>query len=317
MSQSVAVASPVEDGKRGELVGGALTEEALDSSRSVLGATRGGAQRGLQQFFTPREAAELVKQVLDPFGRLPVLDPTAGNGALLEPWRRARRFGIEIDRDQIRAGDYESIGGDLQRAYPMLLKLGVQFPRVVVNPPFGLTWADGAGKPENTTVGAWRMSLGLLEPGGVGAFICGRDRFRREILQRDDATGVFATVECEDLFEGVALPVLIAFFVRPLDRDENSEGVLLAQESSREGLTDRELPRQLSDAMREASTIITNFSAREGGPLSEWKLVDRELQRRRREQESERPTTSNCAPGSAWRSARRRSCARRSRRRDD
>lgn len=104
MSGSVAVASPVEGGKRGELVGGALTEEALDSSRSVLGVTRGGGQRGLQQFFTPREAAEVVQQVLDPFGRLSVLDPTAGDGALLEPWRRERRFGIEIDRDQIRAG---------------------------------------------------------------------------------------------------------------------------------------------------------------------------------------------------------------------
>ncbi len=291
MSQSVAVASPVKDGKRGELLGGALTEEALDSSRSVLGGTRGGGQRGLQQFFTPREAADLVKQVLDPFGRLPVLDPTAGNGALLEPWRRERRFGIEIDRDQIRAGDYESISGDLQRAYPMLLKLGVQFPRVVVNPPFGLTWTDGTGKPENSTVGAWRMSLGLLQPGGVGAFICGRDRFRREILQRDDAAGVFATVESEDLFEGVALPVLIAFYVRPLERDEDSaEGVLLTLESSREGLTDEGLPEQLTSAMREACSVITNFPAREGGPLSEWKLVDRELQRRRREQEKERPT---------------------------
>ena len=36
MSQSVAVAAPVEGGKRGELFGGALTDEALDSSRSQI-----------------------------------------------------------------------------------------------------------------------------------------------------------------------------------------------------------------------------------------------------------------------------------------
>ncbi len=57
------------------------------------------------------------------------------------------------------------------------------------------------------------MSLALLEDHGVGAFICGRDRFAREILSREDAGGVFATVECDDLFEDVALPCLIAFFV--------------------------------------------------------------------------------------------------------
>jgi hypothetical protein len=56
MSGSVAVAAPVEGGKRGALFGGALTDEALDSSRSVLGTTRFGDVRGLQQFYTPREA---------------------------------------------------------------------------------------------------------------------------------------------------------------------------------------------------------------------------------------------------------------------
>jgi ATP-dependent exoDNAse (exonuclease V) alpha subunit len=61
---------------------------------------------------------------------------------------------------------------------------------------------------------------------------------------------VLATVECEDLFEGVVLPILIAFFVRALDRDEDSGGVLLAQESSRERLTEPGLSQEVSDAMR-------------------------------------------------------------------
>jgi len=50
MSQAVAVAEPVKGGKGGKLVGGALTDEALDSSRSVLGTTQHGDIRGLQQF---------------------------------------------------------------------------------------------------------------------------------------------------------------------------------------------------------------------------------------------------------------------------
>jgi hypothetical protein len=53
MSELVTVAEPADSGKRGELSGGALTEEAPDSSRSVLGRHRGGGLRGLQQFYTP------------------------------------------------------------------------------------------------------------------------------------------------------------------------------------------------------------------------------------------------------------------------
>ena len=213
MSQSIAAAEPAESGKRGELFGGALTDEALDSSRSVLGPNRGRWTRGLQQFYTPPEAAVFIKSAIDPLGRLAVLDPTAGNGALLAPWPREQRFGVEIDADQVQGGDYHAIRGDVQRAFPMLRKLGVEFARVVANPPFGLAWKDGGGHPENSTVAVWRMSLALLAPDGVGAFICGRDRFRRDVLTREDAAGVFATVECNDLFEGVALPCLIAFFV--------------------------------------------------------------------------------------------------------
>ena len=84
----------------------------------------------------------------------------------------------------------------------MLRKLGVQFPQIVANPPFGLPWTDGAGRAENSTVAVWRMSLALLAPQGVGAFICGRDRFRREVLSREDAAGVFAAVECETCSRG-------------------------------------------------------------------------------------------------------------------
>jgi hypothetical protein len=292
MSQAVAVAEPVKGGKGGKLFGGALTDEALDSSRSVLGTTHFGNTRGLQQFYTPPEAAEFIKQAIDPLGRLPVLDPTAGNGALLAPWPSTQRFGVEIDGDQVQAGDYQAITGDLQRVFPMLRKLGVRFPQIVANPPFGLNWTDGAGRSENSTVATWRMSLALLAPQGVGAFICGRDRFRREVLSREDAAAVFATVECEDLFEDTVLPCLIAFFVGLEDRDDDG-GVLVETEASREELAERALSHEIKRALRDTGHYYAGaLSCPQVGPMEPWRLVARELERRRREEASQRPTYS-------------------------
>jgi hypothetical protein len=290
MSQAVAVAEPVKGGKGGKLFGGALTDEALDSSRSVLGTTQFGNTRGLQQFYTPPEVAAFIKQAIDPLGRLPVLDPTAGNGALLAPWPRDQRFGVEIDGDQVRAGDYHAITGDVQRAFPMLRKLGVQVPQILANPPFGLTWTDGAGRPENSTVAVWRMSLALLAPQGVGAFICGRDRFRREVLSREDAAGVFATVECNDLFDGVDLSCLIAFFVGPQDRSDDG-GLVVEAEASKEELAERALSHEIKTALRQAGHYyLGTLSCPPAGPVEPWRLVGRELDRRRREEASQRPT---------------------------
>lgn len=52
MSQPVALTESADGGKRGELYGGALSDEALDSLRSVLQAHRELRPRGLQQFFS-------------------------------------------------------------------------------------------------------------------------------------------------------------------------------------------------------------------------------------------------------------------------
>jgi hypothetical protein len=199
--------------KRGTLTGGALTDEVFDSSPTLLRSARGGdAVAGLQQFFTPLEAAELVAEIN---GRaLSTLDLTAGDGALLAGVRPEFRFGIEIDADHLAAETYRPIHSDVQRAYPLLRLLGTRFPRVSCNPPFGLNWSPN-GQRENSTVATWRMAMGLLSPDGCGAFIAGRDRFSREVASRPDAAGIYATVECDDLFEGVALPCLIAFFVAP------------------------------------------------------------------------------------------------------
>jgi hypothetical protein len=111
------------------------------------------------------------------------------------------------------------------------------------------------------------MSLGLLEEHGAGAFICGRDRFAREILPREDAAGVFATVDCADLFADVALPCLITFYIHPENGAEGSEDLLVTARSSREGLTDPALAREVADAMRVASAYVNTIGALSVGPL--------------------------------------------------
>ncbi|MGI4791990.1 MAG: SNF2-related protein [Janthinobacterium lividum] len=210
--------------KRGELTGGALTLEALASSKSVLAATRGGGTKGLQQFFTPPALAEFIKSVLDPFGGWHVLDLTAGDGSLLAPFDSQRRVGIEIDHDQIKAAKaggtgYAALHGDVQRILPLLRLTGQQFGRVVLNPPFGLTW-DVAGQRMNRTKAAFVMALSVLAPGGQGAIIGGAKRLQDEILSDETLrTAVFAEVSIPaGTFEGVELEVSVLFFADPAHR---------------------------------------------------------------------------------------------------
>ena len=212
--------------KRSRLEGGALTEEALDSSHAVLGPTGYGQLKGLQQYFSPPEAAALACRVItggeQPSDYAPfVLDPTADDGALMASWPRARRFGVEIDPDQIEAGDYTALHGDLQRLYPLMRLAGVRFSAMVCNPPFGLNWQDPAtGRSANSTALCLRFALGLLEDCSQGLLIAGRDRYYREIEPLPEARGVWCTIDCEDLFDGTDLPVTVAFFVQPSNRCE-------------------------------------------------------------------------------------------------
>lgn len=83
MSQSVAVASPVQDGKRGELFGGALTEEALDSSRSVLGAHRAGVVAWVAAVLHAARGGRVHQGRDRPVGAVAGARPDGGNGALL------------------------------------------------------------------------------------------------------------------------------------------------------------------------------------------------------------------------------------------
>ncbi len=266
--------------KKSALTGGALTDEALDSSPSLLRPLRGGkGVAGLQQFFAPSELARLIADVNG--CSLPTVDLTAGNGSLLSGLERRARFGIEIDPDHLAEPSFTAIQGDLQHAYPLLRVLGTRFPRVACNPPFGLHWKPN-GKPENSTLATWRMASALLADDGAGAFVAGRDRFLREVMPRPDAAGVYALIECEDLFESVQLPCVVAFFVASEAVEGPPEGGPLRLAASREELPS--LAEQLRERRRRTSPYIHDspVGCDRGALVEAFHSVAKELDRRRR-----------------------------------
>ena len=207
--------------KRGSLFGGAATEEALASSRKVLSQARGGgdAFTGLQQYFTPSVAADFIADVIGQPAA--VLDPTAGSGSLLAAYAPSARFGIEIDADhaggsELAGTEYGAVAGDAQDVVPMLRAAGLTWPAVVLNPPFGLPWRDAAHseKEISSTTLSYLWGLDLLSLFGQGALLCGTDRLAREVLGHHDSRAIYAIADVEGpLFDGVSLPVSIAFFL--------------------------------------------------------------------------------------------------------
>ncbi|HEY2333620.1 MAG TPA: SNF2-related protein [Solirubrobacterales bacterium] len=267
-------------GKRSALTGAALSDEVFDSSPSLLRPSRGDRNTvaGLQQFFSPPEAADLIAAVN---GReQSTVDLTAGDGSLLMGVEPDFRFGIEIDADQVKARTYEAIHGDLQRAYPLLRLLRAQFTRVACNPPFGLDWQIN-GRKENSMVATWRMANALLADQGAGSFIAGRDRFARDVLSRPDASGVYALIECRDLFDGVELPCAIAFFVLAGNAQQPREDGPLRLSASRADLPG--LAQEIrAERERVASCVAEPFRCSYRAALAEtFKTVSKELARRR------------------------------------
>ena len=240
--------------KRGKLVGGAISDEVLDSSASVVRSTGKGTLIGLQQYFSPREASQLAKAVFCPYGRtLPVLDPTAGNGSLLAAFPSG--YGIELDPDHAKSANYTAIQGDLQRVYPLLRLAGVEFPAVVLNPPFGMDWKDDDGKTVNSMLQTYRYAVGLLDESGQGMMIAARDRYWREVAP--EATGAYAVIDCDDMFDGVEIPTVIVFFVHPEALDEDPEPPLQLR-ATRSELTD--LAEQVRDARDARASYVRHFA---------------------------------------------------------
>jgi intein/homing endonuclease len=268
--------------KHGSLFGGALTEEVLGSSRRVLSKARGNENVtvGLQQWFSPPEAARLIAGVFNDRYGSPgaVLDPTAGAGALLGPFPAGKRFGIEIDADHVPPPGadpdedglsgrvfYRGIRGDAQKVVPMLRAAGVRFPAIVLNPPFGLGWRDAvhangnAEKEINSTALAYLWALDLLKQFGQGAMICGTDRLAKEILSRPEGRGVYAIADVRGpLFDGVALPTSIAFFVRP---DDLKNGLPVLPRGLREAQAPAVLPARFSAARKDLPDLADAITA--------------------------------------------------------
>lgn len=271
--------------KGSTLFGAALTEEVLDSSDSILSSHRGVGIKGLQQFYSPPELADLVYEVMGK-DRVVVLDPTAGNGSLLKRFPPAHSFGVEIDADQINAaeGSYKSVMGDIKEAFPLIYKVAPEFDAVVANPPFGLRdWADETvnnGKPVGSVVLTFHYAIRALRHNGQFAFVCGRDQLDREILPLPDAKGIYFIVECDDLFDGTEHPCAIAFGVHP-DSDRFEFEVIR-----------KKVPRTMLDLLptpiinarqKVAGTYFrpatTHFGA--GRTMADaWEAIDKEYRRR-------------------------------------
>lgn len=236
------------------LEGGALTGEVIDSSRKVLTGGRNGAGVGLQQYFTPREAGELLETLFNP--KLATLDLSAGDGSLLEWVEKPVRYGIEIDRDQVNNGNYQdhAISGDLQKVYPLLRGLGASWKQLVVNPPFGLEWSVSGiddSKKGSSTRRAFQMMCRLLDSFGQAAFICGRDRYAKEIATLPEARQVWAKIEVTDFFEGVDLPIVLCLVVGTYGVDEGGEQLTLT--------TTREALPKLADQLEIEREDRTSF----------------------------------------------------------
>jgi SNF2 family DNA or RNA helicase len=277
--------------KRGKLHGGAATEAALSSSRRVLTNVRGNKNAfiGLQQYFTPIQASQLIAEVLGK--RTPVLDPTAGSGSLLAAFNEECRYGIEIDGDHAWNPEtpYTALQGDVQKVVPMLRAAGTRFPALALNPPFGLDWHDSSRSKSriNSTVLAYLYSLDLMERFGQGAIICGTDRLATAVLCREEAAGVYAVVDVDGpLFEGVQLPSSIAFYVRPDNRNNNADEKPARFSARREELP--EVAEEVVAARRRRTAHVMSYSPDDEALGSGFKAVSREYTRREKVAQAKR-----------------------------
>lgn len=241
----------------------AISDEALNSSPSVLKATRHGHLTGLQQFFTSPTVAAFVKKVLG--NPRSVIDLTAGGGDLLAPFAERNRYGIEVDKQLTRSTDvrYHAIAGDLQQVYPLLRMHELKFAAAVLNPPFGLDWTDTEGAKANSALLTLRYAQDLLADNGHGALVCGAGRLVRDILTQPEAAGIYAVIEIPGplLHERVELDAAIAFFCHPKVRR-----------------TDEPLLRQRAETAEEldnlAAVIAAAQQTRTSAPLLPWTGTD-------------------------------------------
>ena len=225
----------VNDNQKGTgLSGGSLTDEVMESSDSVLAkGSHGMGQKGLQQFYSPDKLAQLVASVMGT--NISVLDPQAGDGSLLRYIDKPKSFGVEIDKDQIRnsEGGYQTLAGDFQHFYSLIKNAMSPWSGIVANPPFGLQWNHPdfrKGKSTNSTVLTFMAIHRLLAEDGQYIFVCGKNRYERQIAPLPENEGTYAVIECDQLFEGTREPCVILFGIHPGNRAVAQHGPLETRE---------------------------------------------------------------------------------------
>ena len=191
-----------------------VTNDVLNSSATVLQRSRTGGTVGLQEWFTPAAIASFVAEVVGQ--RTPVIDITAGSGAMLAGFHKDHRYGIEINPANHDDPRYHQIKGDAQKAVPMMRAVGHQFPAVCINPPYGLSWHDPAhGGKKNSTLLAYEWAQDLLAHTGQGAILLGTDRLDRELMGLESSKAIYAIIDFPSgtVWKSVRTPVSLAFFV--------------------------------------------------------------------------------------------------------
>lgn len=211
------------DGGKGSRLTGTITDEMVESSDSIFKKGQ-FTQKGLQQFFTPPDVAEFIYEAMGrPYE--PAIDLTAGNGALLKPFPRYRRFGVEIDPDQIpdpspdSKNGYNAINADIQKVYPILKLAGLKFPVVVLNPPFSLMWDDAVLGKHNSALITYLYSLSLLHKYGAGAIIVSSTGLD-SMLRHPDGNRIHTVIEVPDMFDNCKVSSYICFY-NPHPRPDN------------------------------------------------------------------------------------------------
>jgi hypothetical protein len=277
-----------QKGKR--LSGGAVSDEVVSSSPTVLGTSMYGEAAGLQQYFSPPELAEFCWRTLGERWGCPVLDITAGDGSLLADWPDDLSFGVEIDPDQAAAAkdSYTPLVGDLQRLFPLLRGSGRRFPAVLANPPWGLKWnipSLNEGKQGSSTLLGLKMALGLLAPDGEGLLITAADRYRKEVEPDSDSHHVWCTIEVPDLFDGMKARSVIAMFAGPEARRPRPKPISL--KGKRADLPDlvTEVGKARRNRVRRSEPYFPVELANQG-----FRVIAQEHERRLKAERSKRPT---------------------------
>lgn len=263
-----------ENQKGGRVEGGLLSEEALESSKSLLDKTKNGGEKGAQQYYSPEELAAFVGRLMGQ--RIPVFDPTAGDGSLLRQFDPGYSYGVELDKDQVENADgsYKSVIGDFQHVYDLLRKLNVEFEGIVANPPFDLRWSEPSinqGEEMSSTKLTFIALHRLLTHDGQYVFVCGKNRWEKECADLEEAETVYAILDVPDLFPDVTIPCVVVCGL--------ADGSYIQHAFKQEGPRRREFSRATLDlAATWAQETRTEALGRYGHRLASYSYSTNTLQ---------------------------------------